>query len=233
MTVTRFEKGTNLENWIVNVGDGNYSLPPEPEVDINDMCTVDNQSESVLKANVLNRRVMAHNITFKRIVDPAGLTDNHFAKYKFKLPYSISTANTDYNGQTVEGGLFVWDGPDTELDYGLAFQWVINPWDPRYKALLYWNGEGWDEMGVNLEPSDEYCEVEFTLNIPNREAYIKIDNEPFNQNVFSETPKVGWGNTVDARLQTEIISIYPSATGTVPTHEVAFKDWEWEWTTDD
>jgi hypothetical protein len=33
-------------------------------------------------------------------------------------------------GQTVEGGLFVWDVLQTKLDYGAAFHWIVNPRSP-------------------------------------------------------------------------------------------------------
>jgi hypothetical protein len=39
-----------------------------------------------------------------------------------------STAGGAYSAQTVDIGLFVWEGATTQLDYGTAFQWVLNPW---------------------------------------------------------------------------------------------------------
>ena len=232
MPVTRSESGANLTNWIVNVGDGNYNAPGEAAVNSADISTVNQTTESVVKANILNRRIMAHNITFHRITDPDALIDTHVASYEFKVPYTIATSNTDFNGQTVEGGLFVWDGPTTELDYGLAFQWIINPFDPDYKALRYWDGSGWQSLGQDLEPDSNYHTAEFELDIPNEEAYFKLDGTSFAQNIFSETTKTGFGTTVDARFQAETISIYPPATGTIPSQKVNFKDWSWEWSND-
>lgn len=232
MPVTRSESGINLDNWIVNVGDGNYVAPGEAPITLADITTVNKTNKSVLEANIQNRRIMTHNITFHRIIDPTGLTDVHTATYKFKVPYVISTSNTDFNGQTVEGGLFVWDGANTQLDYGLAFQWVTNPWDPNYKALLYWDGEGWQSLGANLEPDTSYHTIDFFLDIPNAEAYITLDGILFTTNVYSETTKTGWGNTVDARFQAETISIFPPETGSIPKQKVNFKDWTWEWSND-
>ncbi len=229
MPVSRSESGSDLNNWIVNVGDGNYAAPGEAPVNAADITTVNQTTESVLKANILNRRIMAHNITFHRITDPAGLTDSHVAEYKFKMPYTIATTNTNFNGQTVEGGLFVWDGPGAQLDYGLAFQWIINPWDPDYKALRYWDGSGWQPFGSDLEPDGNYHTAEFQLDIPNAEAYFKLDGVAFTQNIYSETTKTGFGSTVDARFQVETISIYPPQTGTIPSQKVNVKDWSWEW----
>lgn len=229
MSITRSESGVNFNNWIVNVGDGNYAAPGEAPVNAADINTVNQAAESVLEANILNRRIMVHNITFHRITDPDALVDTHVAVYKFKVPYVIATSNTDFNGQTVEGGLFVWDGPTTKLDYGLAFQWIVNPFDPQYKALRYWDGSGWQSLGANLEPDTQYHTAEFELDIPNSEAYFKLDGVAYSQNLFSQTTKTGFGTTVDARFQAETISIYPPQTGTIPSQKVNFKDWSWEW----
>ena len=232
MPITRFESGTNLNNWIVSFGDGNYVAPGETPVSITDIKTVNRTKKSTLKANVLNRRIMAHNITYHKIVDSTAMTDTHVASYKMKIPYVISTSNVDFNGQTVEGGLFVWDGLATQLDYGLAFQWVINPFDVDYKKIRYWDGSNWQSLGVNLDPDNKYHTIEFHLDIPNSEAYLTIDNITYPQNVFSETPKIGFGTTVDARFQAETISIFPPELGTIPSQKVNFKDWSWKWSND-
>ena len=143
-----------------------------------------------------------------------------------------SASNLDFNGQTVEGGLFVWDGFATQLDYGLAFQWVINPFDVDYKKIRYWDGSNWQSLGVNLDPDNKYHTIEFHLDISNYEAYLTIDNITYPQNVFSETPKIGFGATVDARFQAETISIFPPELGTIPSQKVNFKDWSWKWSND-
>jgi len=232
MAVTRYESGVNLDNWTVSLGDGNYAAPGESPVSLTDIKTVDGTKKSTLKANILNRRIMVHNITYHKIVEPTAMTDTHVAIYKLKIPYVISTSNIDFNGQTVEGGLFVWDGSDTQLDYGLAFQWVINPFDVDYKKIRYWDGSSWQSLGVSLEPDNKYHTIEFQLDIPNSEAYLKIDSIAYAQNVFSQTTKIGFGTTVDARFQAETISIYPPVTGTIPSQKVNFKNWSWEWSND-
>jgi len=228
MPITRSENGTNLSAWTVVLGDGNYNDPSEPPVSASDISTVNRTNHSILKANIHNRRIMAHNITYHKIVDPDAMTDTHLAEYKFKLPYTISTSNTDFNGQTVEGGLFVWDGANTELDYGLAFQWVINPWDPNYKDIRYWDGNTWQPLG-SLVPDNNYHTIGFSLDIPSEEAYLTIDGVGFAINVFSETTKTGWSNIVEARFQAETISIFPPETGSIPKQKVNFKNWSWEW----
>ena len=224
------ESGNNLEGWTLVVGDGNYHAPGVDSVNIADISSPDTPNYSILKANIQKRRIMAHNITYTKETNPITMNCLHQAEYKFKLPYTIATSNTDFNGQTVEGGLFVWDGSNTELDHGLAFQWVINPWDPNYKALRYWDGSNWLPLGV-LEPDTEYHTVKFELDIPAATAYITIDNTQFSLNVYSTTPKTGWSTITEARFQAETISIFPAPTGNVPTQEVYFKDWNWQWST--
>ena len=228
MAIIRSESGANLNNWTLVVGDGLYHHPSEAPVQLSDIKTIDQTNHSVVKANVDARRIMAHNITYHKVVDNVALTCTHTASYKFKMPYTISTGNTDFNGQTVEGGLFVWDGATAELDFGLAFQWVINPWDPNYKAFRCWDGSGWVTLG-SLNPDTAYHTVDFELDIQNQEAFISLDGFKFAQNVFSSTPKTGWSAMVEARFQAETISIFPAPTGTVPKQKVHFKDWTWDW----
>lgn len=228
MSIIKSLSGANLSNWITVVGDGNYNPPGVAPVNALDISCDNTPDSSFVKSNILKRQIMAHNITYYKDVDVAALTCVHHAKYTFQLPYVVSTGNTDYNGQTVEGGLFVWDGPDTQLDYGLAFQWVINPWDPNFKSLRFWNGTSWDYLDV-LEPDTNTHVVEFVLDIINQTATLSIDGTTYTQNVFSSTTKVGWGSSVDARLQAEVISIFPGPSGPYLEQKVLFKDWEWEW----
>jgi len=230
MSIIKSENGINLSNWTTILGDGNYAAPGAPPVNNNDVSIKNKIDSSVLKANILNRRIMAHNLTYHKITDPDAMTSLHEAEYQFKLPYVISTTNSDFNGQTIEGGLFVWDGPETKLDYGIAFQWVINPWDPNYKSVRYWDGSNWQILG-SLEPDTDYHTISFSLDITNETAYITLDDFTYTKNIFSVTPKIGWGNTVDARFQAETISIYPPTTGTIPSQKVNFKNWSWEWST--
>lgn len=229
MSIIRSESGTTLDGWTMVVGDGLYHAADEAPVELADLRNNHRAGSSMLKANIRNRRIMAHNITYHKIVDPVAMTSTHEANYEFRIPYEISTGNTTFNGQTVEGGLFVWDGPDTRLDYGLAFQWVLNPWAPDYKSFYYWNGSGWSTLGY-MEPDTRNHTIKFTLDPANKIAYITLNGFQFLQNVFSETPKgADWGTTVDARFQAEIISIFPPETGSIPKHKVRFKNWCWQW----
>lgn len=228
MSNLKFLSGSNLSNWITTVGDGNYNpsgIEPVNESDI----SCDNETDfTILNANILKRQIMAHNITYYKDLDLAALTCIHKAKYLFQLPYVISTGNTDFNGQTVEGGLFVWDGQGLQLDHGLAFQWVINPWDPDFKSLRYWNGTSWEYLDT-LEPDTSIHTVEFILDMANHTATLIIDGTTYSQNVFSSTVKIGWSSSVESRFQAETISIYPGPIGPYVEQRVVFKDWEWEW----
>ncbi|MGB3463771.1 MAG: hypothetical protein WBA74_00800 [Cyclobacteriaceae bacterium] len=228
MQLIRSDIGTDLTGWEVVVGDGLYHAPGEQPVNETDLSTNNLGADSLLVANVSGRRIMAHNITFKRYIDTAAMNSYQEASYKFQLPYAISTANTNFNGQTVEGGLFIWDGLNTQLDYGLAFQWVINPWDPNYKAINIWIGTGWQYL-TDLEPDVNFHSIGYKLDMNNQTAFLSIDGNEFSQNVFSSTPKTGWGSEVASRFQAETISIFPASSGSVPRQEVKFKDWKWEW----
>lgn len=230
MSVINSLFGSDFTGWTTVIGDGNYNPPGVSPVDTNDILCENEGARSVLSANVLHRKIMAHNITYYKVTDEIAMSCNHYAKYAFRLPYVISTGNTDFNGQTVEGGLFIWDGADTQLDYGLAFQWVINPWDPDYKKVRYWNGSAWINL-TTLEPDTGFHTIEFTLDIQNQVAHLSIDGITYAQNVFSATPKTGWSNIVEARFQAETISIYPPPIAPFPEQRVVFKDWKWEWTT--
>jgi hypothetical protein len=221
------ESGSNLEGWKIDLGDGLYSAPDEAAVGIGDISTIDYNGFSELRANINNRRIQAHNITFKRFVDARALNCSHEAGYSFKLPYLPSTTNSDYNGQTIEGGLFVWDGANTKKDLGLAFQWIINPWDSNYKNIQIWKGAAWETIG-QLEPDTLYHSIKFSLDLKNSMAGLTIDGNQCSRNLFSETAKTEWGNEIATRLQVEIISIYPPITGDIASHKAYVKDWYWK-----
>lgn len=135
----RYE-GPNFVGWEVVVGDGIYAAPGEPPVSISDIETIHYSTYSELRANIHRRRIMAHNITFKRIIDDNAFEYVHTCRFKFRLPYLPSTDNFDLNAQTLEGGIFVWDGSRTRLDYGVGFQWVLNPWMDIYGEIRTWTG---------------------------------------------------------------------------------------------
>ena len=127
-SVGREYGGSVLCHWELALGDALYNPPVEPPVSLCDIELVHHiscpeQTCSELLANVNRRVIMAHAIAFYRIIDETALSFVHSCGYKFRLPYlPQADVTSEENGQTVEGGIFVWDGGQTRLDYGMAFQ---------------------------------------------------------------------------------------------------------------
>jgi hypothetical protein len=221
-------QGSDFDGWEVVVGDGIYNAPGENPVSEDDIETVNYGSYSELRANIRQRTIMAHNITFKRIIDDSAFRFIHTCGYKFKLPYLPSKNNTDLNGQTIEGGIFIWDGGGTRLDYGLAFQWIINPWLDNFGEILYWTGEQWTPAGY-LEPDISWHEIKMVFDFARETTALLIDGDHY-PSQFTETPKPDtWGTETAARLQAEIISLYPDGQENEFLHKAHFKDWNWTW----
>ncbi|MEU4217529.1 hypothetical protein [Actinoplanes sp. NPDC026623] len=191
-----------------------------------DITTEHRGTDSRLRANILNRGIMAHNITYKPITDPSMMALVHQASYSFQMPFVPSTAGGPRNAQTVEGGLFVWDGANTRVDHGTAFQWVLNPWDSNFGKIRVWTGSSWAAAGY-LKPDTAWHQVSFLVDPAGQRVELSIDGTQIAA-PYSRTPKNGWGTEVAARLQAEAISIYPgSAATSAPQHEVLIKDWTW------
>lgn len=219
--------GQNLDRWIVALGDATYNQPDEPEVNLSDIETLNYDHYSLLRANIHVRDIMAHNITFKRFTDTAALDFTHLCSYQFRLPYMPSTQNQGKNPQTIEGGLFIWNGLDT--DYGLAFQWVLNPWQSDFGDIYTWNkdGTGWTYAGA-LAVDTQWHQVQFELDVNSEYARLMIDKHNYPA-AFSRTSKTGFGTDIAARLQAEIVSLYPGESGSGALHEAEFKNWHWLW----
>ncbi|GAP61639.1 hypothetical protein ARMA_0062 [Ardenticatena maritima] len=223
--------GKTLEGWSVVVGDGVYAAPGEAPVSLDDIATTHSRRSSLVQANIHHRRIMAHNITFLRVVDDRTLHAAHECRYTFRLPFTPSIEAPEMNGETVEGGLFVWDGANTRMDYGLAFQWVINPWSPSFGELRAWSGENggmWVPIG-SLAPDTRWHRVRYWLDIPSGVARLRIDQHMFELPVAATPKNEQWGTEIAARLQFEVISLYPGETGTGAMHAVEVRDWRWEW----
>nr|WP_290665661.1 hypothetical protein [Ardenticatena sp.] len=224
-------RGKTLEGWSVVVGDGVYAAPGELPVSSDDIATVHMRRSSLVQANIQRRPIMAHNITFLRIVDERTLRAAHECHYVFRLPFTPSLDAPDMNGETVEGGLFVWDGANTRMEYGLAFQWVVNPWSPSFGELRAWSGEKggvWVPIG-SLLPDNRWHRVRYWLDIPAGRARLRIDNRVFELPVAATSKDASWGTEIAARLQFEVISLYPGETGAGAMHAVEVKDWHWKW----
>jgi len=226
--------GSSLNGWEIALGDALYARSGESPVALDDIETVHHltspeRSYTELFANVNRRVIMAHNITFYRIIDNAAFQYIHTCGYRFRLPYSSQAdVDAEINGQTIEGGIFVWDGSRSQLDYGMAFQWIVNPW--MAGELNIWTGSEWQHVG-NLDLADDaqqWHEVEMIVDYPRQATTLLIDKTQY-QSLFTATSKSGWGIETAARLQAEVISIYPEPAGIKAVHKAQFKDWYWSW----
>jgi hypothetical protein len=225
--------GPNLAGWKVTLGDALYNAPGEPPVDITDIKTVHSPGYSEVRANVKRRVIMAHNITYKQVTDPNALNYIHTCSVSFRLPYlPVQDSNATLNGQTVEGGIFIWDGPNTRLDYGMAFQWLVNPWGAGKNppgSLFIWNGAAWVRIG-KLPVNTAWHTLRMVVDFKRRTTLLLLDNK-VQLSRFSATSKDStWGNTVDARFQLEAVSIDPRPANTIKAmHRVQYKNWKWVW----
>ncbi len=224
---TRQYQGTDLSGWEVALGDSLYNCPGEPEITLADIKTIHYGTYSELRANIVPRKIRAHNITFKRFIDDTAFNYIHTCGYKFRLPYlPQKDTNSALNGQTIEGGIFVWDGVTEKIDKGIAFQWVINPWASG--TINTWNGTGWDAVG-SMSLDTTWHEVTMVVDYQRELTALKIDGNPIST-IFSRTAKVGWDANIAARLQAEIISVDIEGNCNIQAlHKAEFKDWYWYW----
>ena len=212
------------------VGDGVYTAPGEPPITQNDIATIHYGTYSELQANILKRRIMAHNITYRRITESTALDFVHTFECKFVLPYLPSTGNTTLNAQTIEGGLFIWDGRTTRLDYGLGFQWGLNPWD-RLGELRCWTDIGggqWRPVGY-LAPDLSWHTLKIVFDFRRQTTALLIDEKHYPSRFTGTSKPAEWGTEIAAGVQIEIISVYPGELGNGAMHKAHFKDWLWLW----
>lgn len=223
--------GRNLSGWSITLGDGIYTAPGTDPVNPDDIETVHYTDHSELRANIYKRRVMAHNITFKKFTVDSVFDFVHTFGYEFRLPYMPSIDNTDLNPQTIEGGIGLWDGSNTRLDYGTGFQWHINPWGPDTGALQTWTdigGGSWATVG-NITLDTAWHSVRITLD-PRRGATALVIDDTHYLCRFNGTPKPPtWGTEQSATIAAEIISLYPGETNPGALHKAEFRDWYWIW----
>jgi len=221
----------NLSGWKTILGDGIYAAPGEDPVTEADIRTINFSDHSELQANINRRRVMAHNITYKSVTDDNALTFLHTVAYSFRVPFLPAVGNFDLNAQTVEGGVFVWDGSGTRLDYGAAFEWILNPWMEEFgdiRTWTDWGGGQWQKVG-ELAPNTSWHRVTLKLDPVHRTTAMVLDGLHY-PSAFSQIPRPpDWGLDTTARLQAEIISLYPGPDNPGALHKAEFKDWVWIW----
>lgn len=224
-------QGENFADWEVALGDAIYARPGEDGVTISDIETIHESGNSELRANILQRIIMAHNITFKRIFNSMARNFIHTCELSFRVPYlPVQDTSATLNAQTLEGGIFVWDGKNTQLDYGVAFQWSLNPWN-EFGVLRSWsdtNGGEWINVG-ELAPDTEWHRVKIVADFRREATALVVDNKHFLTH-FTKLPKPpDWGSETAARFQAEIVSIDPEPSGMTAMHKAEFKDWKWTW----
>ncbi len=226
----REESGADLTGWTVVLGDGVYAAPGEDPVTIDDIDTVHDGTASELRANISQRRIMAHNITYRRIRDSSAFEFTHLFECAFRLPYLPAIGNGDENAQTFEGGLFIWDGITTRLDYGLAFQWGLNPYE-RFGEMRCWtdsSDEHWQPVG-HFQPDTAWHHLQLILDFQRQATGFAIDGRRFPSQFVAIPKSDSWGAAISAGVQLEVISIYPGETGAGARHRALVRDWRWQW----
>lgn len=213
--------GADLNGWRTVLGDGVYTGPGQAAPTLEDLRTTNHGTHSTLEANIHERGVMAHNITFERFSDDDGMSRRHRATAQFRIPTVPSASDWTYNSQTLEIGIFVWDGADTRADYGLALQWVLNPWIEEFGQIRAWtqteNGPEWQAVDY-LEPDTNWHTFD-AIYQPGGKVGVRLDQKTRIDIDETITPKdPSWGNTVDARFQMEVVSVWPGVNPSVPTH---------------
>ena len=227
------EEGKQFDNkWITVLGDGCLPMITDYHVNYAKYATVDNTNTSysqlVADAATLeadsegeeNETHIIHNITYLEKATARIPEGTHTASYFFQIP-SFST------GITVEGGLFIWFGnEDVRLDYGTAFQLIVDEDDSNFGKVFYWGGNKWIDSGKEVELfNDFFYKVTFTVNVESRNASIDFEGKEESfifSDIFSETEKDDtWTSGTVARFQAECISKDGMK------HVVNFKDFYW------
>ncbi len=224
-----YASGADLSGWRTVLGDGQFVGPGQSPLSLDDVETVHSGTHSSLRANIHERGVMAHNITFDRFSDRDGMNKTHIADVEFRIPTVPDDGNWSYNCQTLEIGVFVWDGADTRQDHGIALQWMLNPWIEEFGTVRAWSmvdgAPEWVPVGY-LEPDTEWHAFRCAYR-PGGPASIRIDetNVEVAETITPKDPS--WGPTVDGRFQVEIVSVWPGVNPTVPAHSADFRNWSW------
>lgn len=224
-------QATDLTGWELALGDGLYVAPGQLPLSINDIAAYHHTSHSELQANTQMRGVMAHGIAFKRIYEQAAFSYIHRCDYEFRLPYLPVTNSWPNNAQTVEASLFVWDGAQTRLDYGMAFQWILNPWMSSFGAIRIWtdfNGGAWYDVGYLL-PDTAWHTMQMVVDYTQRTTALRIDGRYYLSSFAATAKPTTWDSQTAARLAAEVISLYPGNNPVAPMHVAEIRNWRWVW----
>lgn len=222
--------GADLTGWTMVVGDGLYVAPGEPPVTEADILTTHFGDRSELRANVQRRKIMVHNLMFKKFDDPTVLNYIHICAFDFRLPFIPTTGNQELNAQTLEGGIAIWDGAVTRLVHNVAFQWNLNPYS-NFGTMRTWsarNGGYWQDVG-HLAVDMAWHRVQLINDYGQRRSQITIDGVPYTSEHTVRTGPASWGSDISASLGAEIISIYPEGGVQRAMHMAEFRNWHWAW----
>ena len=225
----RQQSGPNLSGWEMVLGDGNFSPPGVPQVEIADIDTVHFVDRSELRANVQARPIAAHIITLCRVIGEDMLRVLHTAYYQFRLPHLPDPLSASLNGQTVEGHLAVWDGrPGIRVDAIVAWQWLVNPALAEIGQIRIWAGPDpghWQKVGL-LVPDTAWHTIRLQLDGRQGRASVVFDAATYDHTLTMMTRPPSWGTEVAARFAAEAISIFPGPSGG-GYHRVEIRDWRW------
>lgn len=222
--------GADLTDWTMVVGDGLYVAPGEAPVTAADILTTHYGDRSELRANVQRRKIMVHNLMFKKFNDPAVLDYIHICAFDFRLPFVPTTGNHDLNAQTLEGGVAIWEGAVSRLNHNVAFQWHLNPYG-NFGVIRTWssrNGGYWQDVG-HLPVDTAWHRIEFVNNYQQQRSQVTIDGVHYASEHAIVAGPAGWGSDISAALGAEIISIFPEGEVQGALHMAEFRNWRWEW----
>ncbi|MEM9775360.1 MAG: hypothetical protein AAF902_12325 [Chloroflexota bacterium] len=226
----KYYGGNDLSTWSMGLGDAQWAANGQAWPYIADLDTQHHGTESELFANVQQRGIMTHNITGIGWQDVEAFDYVHVLSYEFRIPVVPSTWQTpNYNAQTVEGGFFIWDGPNTRKDYGIAFQWILNPWVGDFGAMRMWDGDaGWRTVSY-LQPDTNWHKIDFVFDHRHNSASLIIDGVSKLARLSQTSKPSYWGTDTTARFQAEVISIWPGQVQTAPQHRAYFRNWSSAW----
>jgi len=225
-----FEGGTDLSAWTMTLGDGLYAAPGEAPVSKADIETIHHTTHSELRANLQRRQIMAHNLMYKKVIDPTVVDHVHFCFYEFRLPFLPTKGNSEDNAQTLEGGFSLWDGATTRINFNSAFQWVLNPYRDAGTVRVWTTVDSgsWQPAGV-LPVDTEWHRVLFLIDYQYQTGSLTIDGIPYLTTPSTNRGPSGWGRDISATLAAEIISIYPGGGAYGALHRAEFRNWRWAW----
>ena len=215
--------GINLSNWLVTLGDSVYPLDGENRVTNSDINTNHQENRSEMLANINNRLIKAHNITYFPIADETALSYEHECGFEFRIPFEPKgDLDDDFNGHTFDAGLFIWDGNVTRLDYGSSFQWIISPFDyQNYGNLQVWSTAesflgSWVNTGLKLDVDTEWHTFYVKINFTNQRVTMRIDDIDLPAPFTAISKSIDWTTGIGARFQAEIIGLFPGPEAVFP-----------------